>query len=199
LKSRSLILSVGIALAAAAVLAGCGKTYYFDGRVLPPSKLVNRVAIAIQNPGVLNKGLIEIVDAFYDTRGGFNGTPSSFSIAGYGGALPITIQTMSEEQLGAVYGAGDGSFDLVSYQLEKASGSVSGLNGPSSSVFITRNEYYAFAASQASNVLTVVNQSLGSSTPLSLPGVYRVSVNLSGSVALTVVQNSNNAYYRLQL
>lgn len=199
MKSRSLILSVGIALAAAAVLAGCGKTYYFDGRVLPPSKLVNRVAIAIQNPGVLSKGLIEIVDAFYDTRGGFNGTPSSFSIAGYGGALPITIQNMPEEQLGAVYAAGDGSFDLVSYQLEKASGSVSGLNGPSSSVFITRNEYYAFAASHASNVLTVVNQALGSSTPLSLPGVYRVSVNLGGSVALAFVQNSNYAYYPRQL
>src|SRR5208282_584635 len=97
LKSRSLILSVGVALAAAAALAGCGKTYYFDGRVLPPSKLVNRVAIAIQNPGIAVKGLIEIVDAFYDVRAGFNGTPASFSIAGYGGALPITIQNMPEE------------------------------------------------------------------------------------------------------
>jgi len=47
LKNRSLFLSAGVALAAAAVLAGCGKTYYFDGRILPPSKLVNRVSIAI--------------------------------------------------------------------------------------------------------------------------------------------------------
>ena len=191
MKSRSLILSVGVALAAAAVLAGCGKTYYFDGRVLPPSKLVNRVAIAIQNPGIAVKGLIEIVDAFYDTRGGFNGTPASFSIAGFGGALPITIQNMPEEQLGAVYSAGDGTFNFIDYAGEKEEGGVGGLNGGSSSIFVTRNRFYAFAASQASNVFTVVNQSLGSSTPLSLPGVYRVSVNLGGSVALAFVQNSN--------
>ena len=49
-------MSAGVALLAAAALAGCGKTFYFDGRVLPPSKLVNRVMIAIQNPGVLVQG-----------------------------------------------------------------------------------------------------------------------------------------------
>ena len=195
MKSRSLILSVGAALAAAAVLAGCGKTFYFDGRVLPPSKLVNRVVIAIQNPGISVKGLLEIVDAFYDARGGFNGTPSSFSIAGYGGALPITIQNMPEEQTGAVYAAGDGTFTLIDYADEKQLSPVGGLNGGSSSVFITRNKFYAFAASQTSNVFTAVNQSLGSSTPLSLPGVYRVSVNPGGSAALAFVQNSNYAYY----
>ena len=49
---------------AAAALAGCGTTSYFDGRVLPPSRLVNRVMIAIQNPGALGKGALEIVDAY---------------------------------------------------------------------------------------------------------------------------------------
>jgi len=199
LKNRSLLLSAGVALLAAAVLAGCGKTLYFDGRVLPPSKLVNRVMIAVQNPGILSKGELVIVDAFYDTRFGFNGTPNSFSIAGFGSALPITIQNMPEEQLGAVYGSGDGSFNLIGYAEERNSGSVGGLNGSSSSIFITRNRAYAFAASQATNVLTVVTQSLGSSTPLSLPGAYRVSVNPGGSVALAFAQNSNYAYYPRQL
>ena len=64
LNKRSLLVSASAALAAAAALAGCGTTYYFDGRVLPPSKLVNRVVIAIQNPGILSKGELEIVDAF---------------------------------------------------------------------------------------------------------------------------------------
>ncbi|MGD1106732.1 MAG: hypothetical protein ABR865_06775 [Terracidiphilus sp.] len=199
MKNRSLFLSAGVALAAAAALAGCGSTYYFGGRVLPPSKLVNRVLIAIQNPASQAKGELEIIDAFYDTRSGFNGTPASFSIAGFGGALPITIQNMPEEQLGAVYGAGDGSFTLIDYAGEKTAGSVGGLNGSSSSVFITRNKFYAIAASQTSNVLTVVNQSVGSSTPLSLPGAYRVSVNPGGSAALAFVQNSNYAYYPRQL
>lgn len=193
-------MSAGAALAVAAALAGCGKTYYFAGRVLPPSGLENRVMIAIQNPSALNKGELEIVDAYYDTRTGYNGKPAFFSIAGYGGALPTTIQNMPEQQVGAVYGSGDGSLALINYQTEKAAtASVGGLNGTSSSVFITRNQAYAFAASQTSAVFTAVNSSVGSSTALSLPGVYRVSVNPGGSVALAFVQNSNYAYYPRQL
>jgi hypothetical protein len=199
LKKRSLWISACAALAAAVALAGCGSTYYFDGRVLPPSKLVNRVMIAIQNPGVLAKGSLEIVDAFYDERSGFNGQPASFSIAGFGGALPITIQSMPEEQFAAVYGSGDGSLALADYAGEKTDGTVSGLNGLSSSIFITRNRQYVFAASQGSHGLTVVNQGLGSSIGLGLPNVSRVSVNPGGSVALAFVQNSNFAYYPRQL
>jgi hypothetical protein len=186
-------------MAAAIALAGCGSTSYFDGRVLPPSGLVNRVVIAIQNPGSFSKGALQIVDAFYDERSGYNGSPASFSVSGYGAAIPISIQSMPEEQFGAVYASGDGSLTLVSYATEKTSGSVTGLNGLSSSIFITRNRYYVFAASHAAHVLTVVNQSTGGSYALGLPGVYRVSVNPGGSVALAFVQNSNYVYYPLQL
>jgi hypothetical protein len=201
LKKRSLWICAGAAVAAAVALAGCGSTYYFDGRVLPPSKLVNRVVIAIQNPGVLAKGSLEIVDAYYDERAGYNGTPASFSVAGYGGALPISIQSMPEEQFAAVYGAGDGSFTLADYANEKTSGSVGGLPGLSSSIFITRTKSYVFAASQAAHMFTIVNQ--GGSGPagitLGLPNVYRVSVNPGGSVAMAFVQNSNYVYYPRQL
>jgi len=44
-----------------------------------------------------------------------------------------------------------------------------------------------------------VNQGNGASYPLSLPGVYRVSVNPGGSMALAFVENSNYAYYPRQL
>ena len=199
MNKRSLWISACAALTAAVALAGCGSTYYFDGRVLPPSKLVNRVMIAVQNPGILAKGALVIVDAFYDERSGYNGVPGSFSVAGFGGALPITIQSMPEEQFGAVYGAGDGSLALADYAAEKTDGTVSGLNGLSSSIFITRNRQYVIAASQGSHGLTVVNQSLGSTVGLGLPNVYRVSVNPGGSVALAFVQNSNFAYYPRQL
>ncbi len=199
LKKRSLWISASAALAAAAALAGCGSTTYFDGRTLPPSGLVNRVLIAIQNPGPLSRGALQIVDAYYDERSGYNGTPAAFSLSGYSGALPISIQSMPEEQFGAVYGYGDGSLTLANYATEKTSGSVAGLNGLSSSIFITRNRSYVFAASQAAHVLTVVNQAKGGSYPLGLPGVYRVSVNPGGSVALAFVQNSNYVYYPLQL
>jgi hypothetical protein len=199
LKKRNLWISAAAALAVAGALAGCGTTSYFDGRTLPPSKLVNRVLIAIQNPSALSKGALQIVDAYYDIRSGYTGEPGGFSLSGYGGALPITIQNMPEEQIGAIYGSGDGTFTLANYQTEKTTGTVSGLNGPSSSIFITRNRDYVFAASQASHVFTIVNQASGASYGLNLPGVYRVSVNPGGSVALAFVQNSNYAYFPIQL
>jgi hypothetical protein len=192
-------MSVAMALAVAAALAGCGGTTYFAGRKLPPSGLTNRVLVAVQNPSILTKGSLQFMDAYYDIRGGYTGSPSTFSISGYTGALPSTIQSMPEEQAGVIYGSGDGSYTIISYAQEKVGGTVSGLNGFSSSIFITRNQFYIFAASQASNVLTVVNQSAGGSFPLSLSGVYRVSVNPGGSVALAFVQNSNYVYYPLQL
>jgi len=182
-------------------VAGCGSTYYFDGRVLPPSRLVNRVMIAVQNPGALAKGALEIVDAYYDERSGYNGTPVSFAVAGYGGALPITIQSMPEEQYAAVYGAGDGSLTLVDYAGEKTTGTVGGLSGLSSSIFITRNKAYVFAANQAAHFFTIVNQGgtgIGGIS-LGLPNVYRVSVNPGGTVAMAFVQNSNYAYYPREL
>ncbi len=183
----------------AVVLAGCGETNYFAGRVLPPSGLTKRVMIAIQNPSPLTKGALQIVDANYDTRYKYNSSSETFSISGYSGALPISIQNMPEEQIGAVYGSGDGSFTLINYQKESTGGAVKGLPGTSSSIFISRSQQYVAAASQTTRVLTIVNQSNGSVANLSLPGVYRVSMNPGGSTILAFVQNSNYVYYPLQL
>ncbi len=146
MKKRSLGISAIAALAIATALAGCGSTTYFAGRVLPPSGITHRVLIAVQNSSALAKGSLAIVDAYYDIRSAYNGTPASFSIGGFGGALPISIQNMPEEQRGAVYGSGDGSFTYINYQTEKAAGTASGLSGPSSSIFETRNAGYVFAA-----------------------------------------------------
>jgi len=196
-------MSTAAALLVAAALAGCGTTTYFAGRTLPPSGIANRVLIAIQNPSALSTGALQFVDAYYDIRFKYNSanTGPAYSIAGYSGNLPVTIQNMPEELGGAVYASGDGSFTLISYAQEKSSGAVSGLNGKSSSIFTTRNQSYVFAASQASHVLTVVDKSSTSAGTyyLNLPGVYRVSVNPGGSVALAFVQDSNYVYYPRKL
>lgn len=183
----------------ALALAGCGTTTYFAGRALPPSGLTSRVLIAIQNPNVLTRGALQFVDSFYDIRFSFDHKVGGFPVTGFSGALPISIQNMPEEQFGAVYSAGDGKLSFIDYQKEVVSGAQSGLNGTSSSVFVTRNRKYAFAASQSSSVFTVVDQVAGKSIPLSLPGVYRVSVNPGGSVALAFVQNSDYVYYPRKL
>jgi hypothetical protein len=157
------------------------------------------VLIAIQNPSPLTKGQLQIVDAFYDTRYKFNDSRSTFTISGFSGALPISIQSMPEEQIGAIYGSGDGSLTLVNYGKETSNGAVKGLTGTSSSIFITRNQNYVFSANQAQHVLSIVNPGNGSSLALGLPGIYRVSVNPGGSVVLAFVQNSNYIYYARQL
>jgi hypothetical protein len=187
------------ALVTAGVLAGCGNNFYFAGRVLPPSGIANRVLIAVQNPSVASKGQLQFVDAFYDIRQSFNDKIPGFSISGYSGALPSTIQNMPEEQIGAVYGFGDGSFTLINYAKESTSGAAATLNGLSSSVFIARTGTYVIAASQQSQQLTVINKATGGTYPLSLPGVYHVSMNPGGSVMLAFVQNSNYAYYPRKL
>jgi hypothetical protein len=196
-------MSAGVALVVAAALAGCGTTTYFAGRALPPSGLANRVMIAIQNPSAFSSGALQIVDAYYDIRFKYNSanTSAAFSIGGYAGNLPLTIQNMPEELSGAVYSSGDGALNMINYAAEKLTGSTSGLNGHSSSIFITRNQTYVFAASQSTHELTVVDKS-GTSAgtyALNLPGVYRVSVNPGGSAALAFAQNSNYVYYPRKL
>ncbi len=199
MKKRSLWYSAAGSLVAAIVLAGCGSTTYFAGRALPPSGLTNRVLIAIQNPSVAASGSLIFVDAFYDIRFSFNQKVGGFSIAGYSGQLPVTIQSMPEEQIGAVYGSGDGSLHVVNYQKESDNGAQKGLNGLSSSVFLTRNQNYIFAANQQATVLTTVDNTNGGTYALSLPGVYRLSVNPGGSAVIAFVQNSNYAYYTRKL
>ncbi len=183
----------------AAAFAGCGGTYYFAGRVLPPSGIANRVLIAIQNPSPYSKGSLQFVDAFYDIRSSYDYKTPYFAIAGYSGNLPLTIQNMPEEQFAAVYSSGDGNLGFVSYTQEKSNGSAQGLNGFSSSIFITRNQAFIFAASQQQHVATIVDQRAGRTYALSLPDVYRVSVNPGGTVALFFAQNTDYVYYPLKL
>jgi hypothetical protein len=198
---RSLCALSALACFAFIVLAGCGKSYYFAGRALPPSGILNRVLIAVQNPGALTKGSLQIVDAFYDIRHSFNDKVASFSMAGYSGGDPQTIQNMPEEQAGAVYGAGDGSFALLNYASEKQTTTLT-LPGASSSVYVSRDQKYVFAASQTAHTLTVQDRSSSNAGTYSLnvPNVYRVSINPSGTAALVFVQDSNLVYsvYKLQ-
>jgi hypothetical protein len=194
-------MSAAAALVVAAALAGCGSTTYFAGRTLPPSGIANRVMIAIQNPGSLSKGALEVVDAYYDTRYAYNNINKNYSISGFSGGLPSSIQSMPNEQVGVVYGSGDGSLALINYAKE-SSASAASLSGLSTSVFMTRDQNYVFATSQGAHTLTVVDKTTtngGTYTLSAREELYRVSVNPSGSVALIFAQNSNHMYYPRKL
>jgi hypothetical protein len=191
LKKRSLTsfwLSSALLLSFASLLTSCGKNFYFAGRSLPPSGVLNRVLIAEQNPNAL-----PFVDAYYDIRHAYNKTTGAFSISGYSGKLPVTIQNMPEEQVGGVYSTGDGKFDIVSYARESAGVPVAIPGGLSSSVFIDRPRDFVYAANGTTHVLSVVDEVSGQSYVLNLPNVYRVSVNPGGTIALAFVQNMTQA------
>ncbi|GGH09521.1 hypothetical protein [Silvibacterium dinghuense] len=154
---------------------------------------MNRVLIAEQNPSALTKGALPFVDAYYDIRHNYNNTVASFSISGYSGSLPQTIQNMPEEQIGAVYGEGDGSFALVSYASEKEASTISIPGGLSSSVFIARDKSFVYAANDTTHVVSVIDVANSKSYTLNLPNVYAVSVNPGGSIALLFVRNATQA------
>ena len=150
--------------------------------------------VAIQNPSALSKGALQFEDAFYDIRHSFNNKVPLFSIGGFSGALPVTIQNLPEQQVGAVYSIGDGSLTLVSYASEKVSSTIAAanLNGISQSIFTSRDFLYTYAASQTAHSLSVIDH--GVTTTLNLPGVYRVSVNPGNTVLLAFVQNTDMVY-----
>jgi hypothetical protein len=183
------------------VMSSCGQNFYFAGRNLPPSGVLNRVLIAEQNPSEFATGALPFMDAYYDIRHAYNASGGQLLINGYSGKLPLTIQNMPEQQTGAVYGAGDGSLALISYSQEKIGGSVSIPGGLSSStegvpyngVFISRDLGYVYAANPAAHVISVVNRNNGGALALNLPNAYGIAVNPGGTIALVFIQNATQA------
>ncbi len=180
------------------VISSCGNSYYFAGRTLPPSGVLNRVVIAEQNPSPFATGALPFMDAYYDIRHAYNTSSGEFTISGYSGKLPLTIQNMPEQQSGAVYGEGDASLTLISYAQEKVSATVSIPGGLTSStegvayngVFISRDLGYVYAANPISHVISVSNRNNGSALTLNLPNAYGISVNPGGTIALVFIQNA---------
>lgn len=202
--SRSRFLQVALVVMAAAgslSLMGClGKNSLFAGRPFPPSTVLQRVLVAIQNPTPTSTGELQIVDARYDIRNSENGKVPAFFISGYKGSLPSYIANYPEQQMGYVYGYGDGTFAPVNYSKEAVAGqNITGLPGLSNSISITEDGDYAFAANQNTQFLTVVDRVAGQVVQLNLPNVYKVAVNPAGTVALAFVQDSNYAYRVIHL
>jgi len=155
--------------------------------------------VTIQNPSPIVTGELQILDARYDIRNSENGKVPVFFISGYKGSLPSMILNYPEQSEGYVYGSGDGSLTAVSYASETATGNISGLPGPSSSVFVPSSGSYVVAANQTAQYVTVQDRVQGVSVYLNLPNVYKVQVNPSATVMLAFVQNSNYAYRIIHL
>jgi hypothetical protein len=198
LKKRSrlsLAVTAFVAVAVSFILLGCGKNFYFAGRTLPPSGLTQRVLVAVDNP----VGSLQFMDAFYDIRHPFNNPNGQFSIGGFSGANPVTIQNLPEEQAGLVYSSGDGSLAAISYAQEKLSSSVISSGAISTSIFGARKGGYYVAAEQNSHAMMVFDTSLGSQLLMNVPGIYRISMNSNATLVLGFVQDSNLVYSLIKL
>jgi hypothetical protein len=198
LKKRSRLspaVAAFVAVAVSFILIGCGKNFYFAGRTLPPSGLTQRVLVAVDNP----VGSLQFMDAFYDIRHPFNNPNGQFSIGGYSGSNPVTIQNMPEQQAGLVYSSGDGSLASISYAQEKLNSNIIASGTISTSIFGARPGGYYVAADQNSHAMMVFDTSVGSQLLMNVPGVYRISMNANATLVLGFVQNSNNVYSLIRL
>ncbi len=176
-------------------LSACGKNYYFSGRALPPSGILNRVMIAAQ---IGATGQVSIVDALYDVRHNFNNTVPFIPVGGYSGtALPVSIQNLPAQQVGLIFASSNGQLSSVNYQAETAATLLApGSPGQiPSSIFANQTEQYIVAALQQQHYLQMYDVS---ATPasflLNLPNVYRVAINPAGTVALAFLENSDLVY-----
>ena len=146
----------------------------------------------------LSKGRLEFVDAFYDIRYSYNQKIPGFSISGFSGALPDNHPEHAGRAVGAVYGSGDGSFTTVNYAKE-TSGGANRSERPVFQHLRYSQPQLHFRRQPGSARAHGGGQDNGGSYALTLPGVYRVSVNPGGTVAIAFVQNSNFVYYTRKL
>jgi hypothetical protein len=202
--SRSIVVRVVLSVVTATSvfwMIGClGRNSFLAGRPFPPSTILERVLVAIQNPSPITTGALQILDARYDIRNAENGSVADFFISGYKGDLPSLILNYPEQSAGYVYASGDGSLTAINYGTESATGSIGGqLPGLSSSIFVPSSGSYIVAASQTAQFVTVEDRVQGVTVYLNLPNVYKVEVNPSATVMLAFVQNNNYAYRIIHL
>lgn len=208
LKNQSLSVraACGLLLAAATLaFTGCGQNLYkfpatnFAGRPIPPSNLANRVLVAIDNPGPFSGGQLEILDANRDIRNNVENTVYGYFIAGYANRLPTTIASFPEQGYGQVYAAGDGTYTRVSYGAETVAGNTPGLPPSSDSIATISSGLQVYAATAASSAIVVVDNAIGRTIALNLPGAQHVVTNTGGTVILVTTRNTSNLYRIVKL
>ncbi len=199
----------GILLAAVTLgLTACGPYYYkfpvytFANRPVPPSKLAERVLIAVGNTGLGGSGGgLAIVDALRDIRNNVQNTIPSFSVSGFSAAMPTMIYSFPEQTVGYVYSSTSpaGSLTTVNYGTEAGTGAAATLSGQASGIAIPTDFTRFFTAEETSGQLLLSDNSTGRTFALNLPNVYRVAANVGDTVAIAMVRNSNTLYQVVKL
>lgn len=169
--------------------------YTFAGRPVPPSKLAQRVMIAVTSNGTT--GSLQIVDASRDIRNNVENTIPSFSIDAFAAGRPTTIFNFPSELRGYVYSSSDGSLTNVDYSTEKSTGSVGTFQSGTEAIAVPTTFTHFYGAESHAGVLEIVAPGLGGGTLLlNIPNVFRVAANKGDTVMLAMARNPN-ALYRI--
>jgi hypothetical protein len=201
-RSRILQLLCFSAMVAATLgLSSCHSAEYyyykfpefnFAGRPVPPSKLAQRVMIAVSANGTA--GNLQIVDAKRDIRNNVENTIPGFQINGYSSGLPTTIFNFPSEIHGYVYSNSDGSLVSIDYGAEAAKGAVGTFQSGTSSVAVPPTFAHYYGAVSSAGLLEMLEPASGATYLLNIPNVYRVAVNKGDTVILAMVRNSDALY-----
>jgi len=186
---------------AAVSLAACGPYYYkfpqynFAGRPIPPSKLAQRVMVALTSNG--SSGALQILDAKRDIRSNVENTIPAFAISGYSGGFPSRIDSFPEQLTGLVYSnLPPYPVTIVNYGTERATTALGQFPAPVSSFSVAPSFSRLVAAVPSTGQIAVQDSSIPGSYALNLPNVQTVAVDRGNTLALATVRNSD-ALYRL--
>ena len=212
MKSVSVARSATAVVLAAVVLllTGCGSRPYkttenqFAGRPVPPSKLTQRVMVAISQAS-LTGGNLELLDAKRDIRSNVYTANSTFNISAFA-ANAQQIISYPEQLRGFVYSS-DGSVTTINYSTEAALGSTATSPGLASSFFVPQDTQAVYTAVERSGLFVMSAPASASATTTSLnttytfpvPSVYKVIASPAHTVVLLMLRNSNSVYRLLQL
>lgn len=169
--------------------------YNYAGRPIPPSKLLQRVLVAVSNNG--STGGLQILDGLRDLRNNIQNTVPNFNINGFSAAQPSLIINYPEQTKGYVLSSTDGTLTAINYSTEASSGSVATFGAYTASAAASVDGTRFAGAAQTAGLLVV--SSGGASYGLNLPNVYRVAINQGNSVILATVRNSNTLYRVIRL
>jgi hypothetical protein len=172
--------------------------FTFGNRPVPPSRLMDRVMVAVSTNGIT--GSLPLLDGLRDIRSNLPNTIPSFSISGSVGVNPSLILNFPSEVHGYVYSnASDGAFSLINYSTETSTPSGSTFVG-ATSIATPPAGGHIYAALEAPGQLVIVDSTSTAGTyPLNIPNVYKVAVNTGDTVVLAMVRNSNAVYRVVKL
>jgi hypothetical protein len=197
---------VGFTLA----LAGCGSVPLTGGRPYPPDfdgYGYPRAMVAVQTSGTTTSGALQLIDVKHDTVNNQQDTVHNYSIKGFNGAYPLTIQDFPGSTEAYVYSNGtpptntNASFIPVDTATDSAGGAIPGVTLPApggfpqgvGGVYISPDFQFVYAGSPETNggYFTVVRLVDDYITRIPEPAVGKISLSPGGQTVLFFANNAN--------